>query len=263
MKELRSILMAAADLKAEAIHFLSPNIVFILAGNQRDYIFVQSTLLISSSITVPRFCYTNIHIYLKAMKTAFRDRNSPFYMQPITFVEVNTGSIRFNRSDLLSISAEFISYPIKKEMEFKIIDSMEPSVSLEEPFLNLPVPEISKIHTTLMNHKARYANRTQKSADNVIRNEAGELFLYTRHKATTLRLGTKITNFSNSNIYPDTLYPFSDKSFYLFKWLALNTPVEELIIIPRKNYCILEGYQKSLCIKVRTDIRNDLGILKV
>ena len=184
-------------------------------------------------------------------------------MQPITFVEVNSSSIRFNQSDMLSITAEFSSYPIKKEMEFKIMDSMKSSINLEAPFLSIPVHEMTKIHTVLLNHKAKYVNRTQKSEDNVIRNEAGELFLYTRHKENGLRLGTEITKFSNSNLFPKALYPFSDKSFYLFKWLALNTPVDELIVLPRRKYCILEGYEKKLCIKVRTDIRNDLVIPKV
>ena len=257
MKEMRNILMAASDLKADGIHFLTPNRIFILAGNRRDYIFLETPLFIASSVYIPRSSYSNIHIYIKATRPAYRNTQSPFYKHAVSNLEVWSQGIRFDNSELLSIEAEFISVPIKKSVELKILDSMQSSFTLDTPFLAIPAEKISEIHAALATNKSRYINRTLKSEDNIIRFDGEQLTLFLSNNGKESSVPLDIPNFSYNELFTAKQYTFSDKAFYLFKWLSLTTPIDELLIIPRSDYCILEGYQDGMCIKVRTNIRND------
>ncbi|PGQ88182.1 hypothetical protein COA18_04460 [Priestia megaterium] len=260
VKEFRSILLAAKDLNAAAIHFLSPNIVFILAGNKRDYVYATTTITVGQSILIPKSSYRNMHLYIKATKKAYSNPSSPFYLETISSVLFTPGKVKFNHSDLLTIVADLPSYPLKKEVESKIKDSIHSSFTLETPFLNLPMAQASRIHSVLLENKRRYIDKARKSADNAIRIEKGEVLLFSAHDEKKLTMRPGITEYSINNLFKHSSYTFSDKAFYLFRWMAQTSPVQEFTIIPRDQYCVIEGYNKDLRIKVRTGIRNDLSI---
>jgi len=257
-KEFRSILLAAKDLKAAAIHFLSPNIVFILAGNQKDYVYAQTTITVGQSILVPKSSYQNMHLYIKATKKAYSNPTSPFYLETINSVLFTPGKVKFNHSDLLSIVADIPTFPLKKEVESKINDSIQSSFTLDTPFINLPMAQASHIHSVLLDNKRRYFDKARKSADNAIRIQRGEVLLFSKHDDKELKMNTHISEYSTNQLFRNVSYTFSDKAFYLFRWMSQTSPIKEFTIIPRDHYCVIEGYDKDLRIKVRTGIRNDL-----
>ncbi|MED4068749.1 hypothetical protein [Priestia megaterium] len=258
IKEFRSILLAAKDLKAAAIHFLSPNVVFILAGNQKDYVYAQTTITIGQSIVIPKSSYQNMHLYIKATRKAYSNPTSPFYLETISSVLFTPGKVKFNHSDLLSIVADIPTFPLKKEVESKINDSIQSSFTVDTPFLNLPMAQASQIHSALLDNKRRYVDKARKSADNAIRIQGGQVLLFSKHDEKMLKMNTHISDYSTNQVFRNVSYTFTDKAFYLFRWLAQTSPIKEFTIIPRDQYCVIEGYDKDLRIKVRTGIRNDL-----
>lgn len=262
IKEFISIFMAAEDLKAPAIHFISPNTIFILAENKKDYIYARTTVIIGQSLLIPRTSYNNMHLYIKASKKAYRNPDSPFYLQSLKNVSFIRGRVRFNQSDDLTIEIDIPSYPLKKEVEFKIQETIQSSFDLEAPFLNLPSEEADRIHSILLKNKRRYLDKTRKSADNAIRIENGQLILYSMHDGKEIKVKNNLAEYSISEPFKDIPYTFSDRSFYLFRWMAQTTPVNELVFIPRERCCIIEGYKDGLSIKVRTGIHNDLQLKK-
>lgn len=263
VQEIRSVLLAASDLKAAAIHFISPNIIFILAGNKKDYVFARTTIIIGQSILVPQSSYANMHLYIKATKKAYNNPASPFYLESIGSVAFTPGQVSFNHSEHLTLEVDIPAYPLKKEVELKIKDSIQSSFDLESPFLSLPSKEADQIHSVLLKNKRRYFDKTAKSADNAIRLEKEQLVIYSRHDKKHLKMQPDISEYSISEPYQDMPYIFSDRSFYLFRWMAQTTPVNEFVFIPRDHYCIIEGYETGLSIKVRAGIRNDLDMNQV
>jgi len=258
IKEFRSILLAAKDLKAAVIHFLSPNIVFILAGNKKDYVHAQTTITIGQSIVIPKSSYHNMHLYIKATRKAYSNPASPFYLETISSVLFTPGKVKFNHSDLLSIVADIPTFPLKKEVESKIHDSIQSSFTMDTPFINLPMAQASQIHSVLLDNKRRYVDKARKSADNAIRIQGGQVLLFSKHDENMLKMNTHISEYSTNQVFRNVSYTFTDKAFYLFRWLAQTSPIREFTIIPRDQYCVIEGYNKDLRIKVRTGIRNDL-----
>jgi hypothetical protein len=99
----------------------------------------------------------------------------------------------------------------------------------------------------LQKHKAK----VKKSTDNTIRIEDDQLVLYFSVENQPTRVETYIRHFSVNGA--DSL-TFSDKALYLMCWLNKVTYSEEVILLPRQDYCVWEGYNEEMMIKVRTDI---------
>lgn len=250
-------------MKAFGIHFISPNIVFIIGANGEDYIYTRSALTIGESVLIPRTSYRNMHLYMKGAKRGYQNPKSPFFRESLQTLTIIPGQMRFNDTRRLAIEADIESIPIRKEVEFKLKESINSSCTLETPFLNIPSREANQIHSLLKKNKQRYQDKTRKSEDNAIRMENGSITLYIQRDGKVKKFPMKISEYSVGEQFPNVPFVFSDKSLYLFRWLSSVAPVEELTIIPRDSYCLIEGHDNELKIKVRTKIRNDLIISQV
>ena len=247
-------------MKAFGIHFISPNIVFIIGANGKDYIYTKSTISVGESLMIPRIGYRNMHLYMKGAKRGYRDPKSPFFREGLKGLTIIPGQMRFNQSTRLAIEADIPFYPLKKEVEFKLKEMIHSSFTFDAPFLNIPSREANRIHSILLENKRRYLDKTRKSEDNAIRKEGDSIVLYIKQNGKIRKLPTRISDYSIGEQFPDVPFIFSDKSLHLFRWLSSVSPCSELTIIPRDSYCLIEGHDKDLKIKVRTDIRNDLAI---
>lgn len=258
IREIRNIIMAAADLHARSIHFISPDIVFIIGKNDRDYIFAHTALSIGQSVRIPRSSYMNMLLYIKAAKKSFHKIQSPFYLEVLHDVCFYPGHIRFNSSEDLELEVDIPAFTLKKQVEFALEDSMRTSFTQEAPSLRVTWEQACSIQKQLTQYKNRYLYKVKRSSDNAIRLEDGQLVLYFSHDETDSRIETGIRDVSINDAYSKQIFTFSDRAFYLLRRLTLTHPVQEIFFYPRDRYCILEGHSSHLMSKVRTDIKNDL-----
>lgn len=256
--DFQGILMAAEDLRADAIHFISPNIIFVLAQNKQDYFYVKSTITVGQSVLVPKSSYRNMHLYLKGAKKGFSKPDSPFYLEALETVRFSSHQVAFNESDRLAMDVDIPALPLKKDVEFRMSETIQTSYDLQTPYLRLTHPNYKKLNQEMKKYKKRYAGKFQKSSDNAIRIEGEQLVLQSRHDDQHVRIETDIREFAVNQDYREISYPFSDRAFYLFMWLIRMSPAEEVIFLPRKDYCVIEGYLSNMVVKVRTMLKNDL-----
>lgn len=259
--EIKKIIMVAEDLRADAIHFIAPNIVFILAKNKEDYVYLKASITVGQSMLVPKSSFQTMHIYLKSVKRGFHLKDSPFYMELISSVTFLSGHIRFNDSDRLKIEVTIRTFPLKKEVEFKVKETINVSFDTNAPYLRISYENLQLMHKDMMKYKKRY--ESVNSTDNAIRIEGDQLVLYFTYKEQRSRLETGIQAFGLNDEYPDINYFFSDKALYLIKWLMRIRKCENVMFIPRDGYSIVEGYLSNMVVKVRTTLKNDLVLKKV
>lgn len=258
IQDFKGVLMAAADLAAEAIHFIAPNIVFILARNKEDYVHLATNIYVGESVMIPKASYKNMDLYIKAAKHGFNKPDSPFYMEVITSALFLDGKILFNESNRLEIEVEIPSFLLKKDVEFKMEESVKSSYDLNNPYLRINYPNFRELNRQMKKYKKRYADKIKKSSDNTIRIEEEQLVLYHRHDEYDCRFETGITEFAINRKHQQATYSFSDRAFYLMYWFARIIPTEEVIFIPRNGYCLIEGHMSNMVAKVRTMLKNDL-----
>lgn len=241
IKDLKNILVMAEELKAKAIHFIAPNRVFILAKNKEDYIFVKTGLVIGYSIMMPQSSYANLLTYLKAPKKGFDNQNSIFYQKKLTSVVMTVGEILYDGSSPVLMEIEIPSYPLKKEVEIKLDETMTPAYERNAPYLKFASEDLEKLH------KQREKFKKTGSSDISIRIEDDQLVLY----SSEARVETDIRRFSANR---QETFSLSDKLLYFMDWLNYISYAEEVVLLPREHYCVFEGYHGEMTIKVRTKL---------
>ena len=263
LKEIFAVLIAAEDLKAEAVHFIAPDKVFILGRNKNDYFFAQTTITIGYTIVVPKVGLENMRSYIRVMRKDCRNKSSPHYGEDIQFVTFVTNQIVFNESDKLVLSINIPYFRLKQEVEEKILQTTYSSYQLETPYLRLPIEEVNYLASELRRYKKTYS--LVKTTDNCLRiDEDGVVSLHTTHlNGQTSRIETPIEHFARNKKFDTNIFTFTDKALYGIRWLARITPVDEVIFLPRQRYCLVEGYGGSMVAKVRTMLKNDLMWEKV
>lgn len=256
--EIRGILQTAADLKADAIHFLAPNAVFILAQNKQDYVYVETDLLIGQSVLVPRTTYQNMKMYIRGAIVGVKFHESMFYDEKIETILFTSTGIYFNESERLKVEVDLINAPLKKDVEFRVRETMQTSAFDKLPLLRLPLSSFQFIKSEMAKYKKQFYGRRKKSSDNAIRIEDGQLVLYYHVDGERVRIETGLTDFFAND--ESKTYSFSDRGMYLFLWLVRSTVCDEVAILPRDsmNYGIVEGHTMDMVVKVRTMLKNDI-----
>lgn len=260
--EFKSLLLVAEDLRANAIHFLAPDVVFILARNKEDYVYLKTGIIIGQSVMMPKTCYVNLHLYIKAAKRGFSIPDSPFYLEVISSLRIRPGQLSFNDAERLTLEVDLPVFPLKRDVDFKLESVIQSSYDLNAPYLRLSLPEVDELNRQMSRYKKRFAGKSSTGSDNALIPEGDQLIWYFMHEQQDVRIETDILLFATNPKYPHTFCYFSDRAFYLLRWLARITPVDDVIFLPRKDYCVLEGYLGSMTIKVRTRIKNDLPFLE-
>lgn len=164
--------------------------------------------------------------------------------------------IYFNESERLTIEADIIAAPLKKDVEFKTKETLKSSLYEKMPILRIPKSSLEFIRSELTKYKKRSDGKIQKRSDNAIRVEDGQLVFYYHHDGERVRIETGLEYyFANDENHA---YAFSDRALYLFLWLARSTVCDEAVLLPRENYCLIEGHTSNMVIKVRTMLKNDI-----
>lgn len=254
VKAIKSILMIAEDLRANAIHFIAPNVVFILAKNHKDYVYAKTSLTIGDSVLVPRGTYRNMHLYIKAARRGFKDEKSIFYEEKITGATYTSDKVYFNFSESLVIETELPSLPLRKRVEFKLEDTMTSSYDLATPYLRLSTVTFEELHSVLLNNKKKYRYQGSNSVDNTIRIQNNQLILSFTHSEQENNYIPENQMFAVQKDSEEIPFPFSDQAFYLLRWLSRATWIEEFILLPRATYCLTEGYNGDMVAKVRMSL---------
>jgi hypothetical protein len=252
------ILRAAEELKANSVHFISPNIVFVLSGNKQDYLYAHTNLLIGQSILVPRSSFTNMRFYIENARMGKRREGSIFYQEEITMALFVPGKILFNESERLSMEVDIASLPLKKDVEFKLEESIQSSYNTDAPYLRVSEQDFKRLKSELSKHKKQFDDKPKNTSDNTIRIEEGHLVLYHKYREMEIRIETGIQTFAANEQFPDMSYSFSDQAVYLFYLMNRSQKVEEVVFLPRPNYCVIEGHLSNMVVKVRTMLKNDL-----
>jgi hypothetical protein len=255
IKDLKNILILAEDLRATAIHFIAPNTVFILAKNKQDYIFAKTGLVIGYSMMLPESSYSNLLMYLKTLKRGFGNKESIFYQKYLTSFAMTTGKLLLDGSSQVLMEIEIPSYPLKKEVEFKMDDAIASTYDRNAPYLRFTSQHLKELQKQKAKFKKKYGSASTRSADNSIRIEDDQLVLYFFVNNQFARVETNIRNFSTNM---KEAFSFSDKALYLMCWLNNISYSEDVILLPRQEYCVMEGYHDEMTVKVRTSIKNDL-----
>lgn len=243
IKDLKNILVMANDLRASSIHLIAPNTVFILAKNKKDYIYVKTGLVIGYSMMMPKTTYLNLLTYIQASKQEVGNKHSIFYQKVLSSFVMTAGKLLLDGSSQVLMEVDFPSFPLKKEVEFKLDNSIISSYERNAPYLKMASENLKK----LQKHKAKF----KKSTETSIRIEDDQLVLYFLENDQPARVETNIRHFSANG---EDAFVFSDKALYLMCWLNKVGYSEEVILLPRHEYCVWEGYNEEMTMKVRTDI---------
>lgn len=247
--EFVQILKAADSLQADSIHFISPNIVFVLSNNKQDYFYIESNIYIGQSVVLPKSSYTNMKVYLGNA----RKKGIALYERKITSVGFFPGEMILNEDRNLKIEVDIVSFPLKKEVEFKLKDSIKSGYHPYGPYLRLSQKDFRSLNTQLNKYKKQFDSDRKNTSINTIRIEEGQLVLYHQYKDMDIRFETGIRSFARNREYPDMEYQFTDRCFYLTYWLSKNKRLlDEIVFLPRPEYCVIEGYMSDMVIKVRT-----------
>jgi hypothetical protein len=242
------ILKAAENLQADSIHFIFPNILFVLANNKQDYLYAETNMYVGQSILVPRSSYKNMKIYIDKA----RKQGIPLYQRKITSLMLTPGKMILNEDEELTIEVDILTFPLKKEVEFKLKDSIQSGYNPDGPYLRVPQNDFKSLNRQLTKYKKQYDSERKKTSINTIRIEEGQLVLYHEYKEMNIRFETNIRTFVRNTEFPDMTYEFTDRCFYLSHWLSKNMILDEVVLLPRPDYCVIEGHMSNMVIKVRT-----------
>lgn len=258
ISEIRGILQTAADLKADAIHFLAPNTVFILSRNKQDYVYAKTGLLVGQSVLIPKTTYENMKMYIRSALMGVKFHESMLYDEKIETILFTSNGIYFNESERLKVEIDLISAPLKKDVEFRVKETIKTSLHEKLPILRIPMKSLQFIKSEIYKYKKMSPSSRRKSSDNAIRIEDGQLVLYYHLGGERIRIETGLEDFFAND--PEKSYSFSDRAMYLLLWLSRSNTCDEVIILPRENlgYGLMEGHNGDMAVKVRTMLKNDI-----
>lgn len=258
INDFMEVFRTAEELKADSVHFISPNIVFVLAGNKQDYLYAHTNLLIGQSILVPKTSFANMRFYIENAKMGKRREGSIFYQEDISMVLFTPGKISFNESERLSMEVDITSFILKKDVEFKLEESIQSAYNTDAPYLRISQEDLKRLKLELSTYKKPFDNKAKNTSDNTIRIEEEQLVLYHKYKGLDIRIETGIRTFVANEKFPDMSYDFSDQALYVFYLMNKVIRMEEVVFLPRPNYCVIEGHLSNMVAKVRTMLKNDL-----
>jgi hypothetical protein len=248
VNDFTGILKAADNIKAEAIHFISPNIVFVLANNKQDYLYIESNIHIGQSILVPKSSYTNMKIYIdKAKKKGISE-----YQRKINSLVFTDGKILLDENEKFIIEVDIPTFPLKKEVEFKLKETIQSGYNPYGPYLRIAQKDFRSLNTQLTKYKKQYDSDRKITSTNTIRIEDNQLVLYHKYKDLDIRFESAIRQFARNLDFSDMSYDFTDRALYIFFWLSKKIYLDEIVFLPRPDYCVIEGHMSNMVIKVRT-----------
>lgn len=259
IKEMSAVLHAARQLNAKSAYFISPGTVLIIGANEEDYAFIKSSLIIHRSVMIPASGLRNMKIYLN---NGVKQSKGHPYLDTFDTITFTPHAISFNDPTFGDWEVDNDFYKLRKRVEVKVKESIASAHNLDSPYLRLEAASFRKLEMELKHYKNRYLKK-QLASDNIVRTEKDQLVLYHRHDEHEVRLETGIKNFAENENHLGFPYSFSDLSIQLIRTLSKVTPVENILFLPRKGFCVVEGYLSDMVIKVRTSLKNDFYQEKV
>lgn len=248
INDFTGILKAADNIQAESIHFISPNIVFVLSNNKQDYLYVESNIYVGQSILVPKSSYTNMKIYIEKAKK----QGILVYQRKINSLIFTDGKILLDEDEKTTIEVDIPTFPLKKEVEFKLKESIQSGYNPYGPYLRIPQKDFRSLNTQLTKYKKQYDSDRKNTSINTIRIEDNQLVLYHKYNNMDIRFESDVRQFARNLDFPDKTYEFTDRAFYIFFWLSKKMFLDEVVFLPRRDYCVIEGHMSNMVIKIRT-----------
>lgn len=260
IKEIQRLLLAAEKLKSQAIYFAAPNKVVILSDDKEDYVYLNTTIRITSSFMIPSKGYENIRRYLRAAKKDTKKVFSRFYKQDLQTVSISKDHMIFNEDEALLVEVTQIAAPMKLDAGMKMDTAFQSSFSPDVPYLRLDREMFTYLFKEMTLYKNGFQNRT--SSDNAIRIEDFQLVFYYTYHENPARIETGITEYGFHNSVDDRIL-IPDRCIYLSYWLMAVSGIEHMIFLPRDGFCLAEGHGEQMHIKIGARSQNDPLIDKV
>jgi hypothetical protein len=251
VKAFKAVFLIAETMKAKAIHFITPNVIFIVAPNKEDYVYAKTSITVGESILLPQTSYRNMHLYLKAGRRGFKKEESLFYRKKLEGVTFTSEKIYFNYSESLAIETDIKSLLLRKKVEFKIEDTITSSYQLEAPYIRFSPELFEEINSELLKNKPKTPFKGINSVDNTIRVENKHLTFFFNKVNSSEKFTPKNQIFAIQDDSKNQIFSFNDHSVYFLRWLSRATHIEEYLLIPREHYCVTEGYHHNMVAKVR------------
>ena len=253
INEIKGVISVAKKLKAKAIHFIAPNLVFILGQKNDEYVYMQSSLEIRYSVIMSERNYLNLSIYLNQSQQQKKNLASPFYEVELMTVVVTSDGLMFNDDPKLTLSVPVIHKLLTDEVGLKISSSIRSSFSPEHAYLRMEQEAFKKVKRTLAKYKKKFSRRYRTNPLNVLTVQNKQLTILTHDAKQNeeVELDTEIYEFmTNENFTQE--YTVTDIAIYLIEMATKNLFVEDIIFLQNNDYCIIEAHNEHMLIKVRT-----------
>jgi hypothetical protein len=257
VSELRTIIDRAWAMNATALYFVFPNHVVALPDSG-EYSYFRTTVFFSHSTILSRDDMLNIRRFLKRIwRSRQQDSTSIFHRMLFDTMTIRDDSIEFDRNPEFTFDMKTTFEPVEQASD--LIEKIEQigvtSLNTNRPYL--------KLTPKLLNEWYKQLGKTIRQKTYDINHNWSMNRLYMEDGALVMQRDDKEqTKFH----YEDGFTVMQDHSqaiFFMYdldiigiRRLSREMNVETVVIIPFKNFYLIEGHGESLIYKCHMRLRS-------
>lgn len=217
----------------------------MVGKNKEDYLFAKTGMTIEDSILLPKTSYENIDSYIQQARQ--KDGYKSITNLRNASIEITDHHIRLIGQEPYEIHVPTVYAMLKREVEERIQDTLFPSFEKNLPHLRMDTFSYQEVLTQIK--KGIGTSKKHMDPTGFFRLEDERLVWYFWQRGQLCRLETKVKYSAN-----DIQFPCPIDTLWLSRMLMRMTYIQDFVILPRKDYCLIEGYNGELITKVRMKI---------